>query len=105
MTWQRDVQNGCLIGRMVLRKNPVEAGTPQDSSAILGLKVVGGKRKEAGNLGAFISRVKRGSIADTVGHLRQGKHCLENSWQQKSVKCVCFICHQISCVIENLVVN
>ncbi|KAJ8020316.1 Regulating synaptic membrane exocytosis protein 2 [Holothuria leucospilota] len=78
VTWQRDVQNGCLIGRMVLRKNPVEAGTPQDSSAILGLKVVGGKRKEAGNLGAFISRVKRGSIADTVGHLRQGDEVL--SW-------------------------
>lgn len=65
---------------MVLRKNPVDAGTPQDSSAILGLKVVGGKRKEAGNLGAFISRVKRGSIADTVGHLRQGRFYSLSFW-------------------------
>ena len=27
---------------------------------------------EAGYLGAFITKVKKGSIADTVGHLRPG---------------------------------
>ena len=38
-----------------------------------GLKVTGGKHTEAGYLGAFITKVKKGSIADTVGHLRAGK--------------------------------
>ena len=67
------MENNVLIGQMVLRKNQSEACTHQDSSAILGLKVIGGKMKEAGRLGAFISKVKRGSIADTVGHLRAGQ--------------------------------
>ena len=38
----------------------------------LGLKVSGGTRTEQGYLGAFISKVKRGSIADVEGHLRPG---------------------------------
>lgn len=37
-----------------------------------GLKVIGGKVGDHGKLGAFISKVKKGSIADTVGHLRPG---------------------------------
>lgn len=73
VNWQPDMDNNVLIGQMVLRKNQSEACTHQDSSAILGLKVIGGKMKEAGRLGAFISKVKRGSIADTVGHLRAGQ--------------------------------
>ena len=28
---------------------------------------------ESGYLGAFITKVKKGSIADTVGHLRAGR--------------------------------
>ncbi|XP_063958594.1 regulating synaptic membrane exocytosis protein 2-like isoform X6 [Lytechinus pictus] len=78
VNWQPDMENNVLIGQMVLRKNQSEACTHQDSSAILGLKVIGGKMKEAGRLGAFISKVKRGSIADTVGHLRAGDEVL--SW-------------------------
>lgn len=38
-----------------------------------GLKVTGGRMTEHGYLGAFITKVKRGSIADTVAHLRAGK--------------------------------
>ncbi|XP_022091190.1 regulating synaptic membrane exocytosis protein 2-like isoform X3 [Acanthaster planci] len=78
VTWTPDLDNNRLIGHMILKKSQGDSSTPQDSSAILGLKVKGGKVKEAGKLGAFISRVKRGSIADTVGHLRAGDEVL--SW-------------------------
>lgn len=41
---------------------------------VTGLKVIGGRRSDSSNkLGAFITKVKKGSIADTVGHLRSGK--------------------------------
>ena len=39
-----------------------------------GLKVTGGKMTRHGYLGAFITKVKKGSIADTVGHLHAGKY-------------------------------
>lgn len=38
----------------------------------LGLQVVGGKMTETGRFGAFITKVKKGSLADVVGHLRAG---------------------------------
>lgn len=34
--------------------------------------MVGGRVTEAGRLGAFITVVKKGSLADIVGHLRAG---------------------------------
>ncbi|ETN75744.1 hypothetical protein NECAME_12174 [Necator americanus] len=34
--------------------------------------VVGGRRADTGRLGAFITRVKPGSVADTIGRLRAG---------------------------------
>lgn len=36
------------------------------------VQVVGGKITETGRLGAFITKVKKGSLADVVGHLRAG---------------------------------
>lgn len=39
------------------------------------LQVVGGRRSDTGRLGAFITRVKSGSVADTVGRLRAGIYC------------------------------
>ena len=69
--WQQDHDHGRFIGQMILKKSHGESGL-QDSSAFVGVHVVGGKMKEAGKLGAFISRVKQGSIADTVGQLRAG---------------------------------
>lgn len=39
---------------------------------VQGLKVTGGKMTPSGYLGAFITKVKRGSIADTAGHLKAG---------------------------------
>ncbi|KAM9315916.1 regulating synaptic membrane exocytosis protein 1 isoform 18-T18 [Gastrophryne carolinensis] len=54
---------------------------PKESGALLGLKVVGGKMTESGRLGAFITKVKKGSLADVVGHLRAGDEVLE--WNGK----------------------
>jgi len=42
--------------------------------ADVGLKVTGGKMTPAGRLGAFITKVKRGSIADVVGQLKSGQY-------------------------------
>ncbi|KIH68994.1 C2 domain protein [Ancylostoma duodenale] len=56
---------------MVLHK------TDNSRSGDLGLKVVGGRRTDTGRLGAFITRVKPGSVADTVGRLRAGDEVLE----------------------------
>ena len=59
---------------MILKKAVKETagGQSASSAAILGLKVVGGKRLGGDRLGAAIERVKKGSIADSVGHLRPG---------------------------------
>ncbi|RXM30454.1 Regulating synaptic membrane exocytosis protein 1 [Acipenser ruthenus] len=43
--------------------------------------VVGGKITETGRFGAFITKVKRGSLADVVGHLRAGDEVLQ--WNGK----------------------
>ncbi|XP_016349185.1 regulating synaptic membrane exocytosis protein 2-like isoform X4 [Sinocyclocheilus anshuiensis] len=50
---------------------------PKEAGALLGLKVVGGKITETGRLGAFIIKVKKGSLADVVGHLRAGDEVLQ----------------------------
>lgn len=57
---------------MILKKNLSEDPVSGSSAGILGLKVVGGRITEAGRLGAIIDKVKKGSIADTVGRLRPG---------------------------------
>ncbi|XP_030627366.1 regulating synaptic membrane exocytosis protein 2 isoform X7 [Chanos chanos] len=56
---------------------------PKEAGALLGLKVVGGKITETGRLGAFITKVKKGSLADVVGHLRAGDEVLQ--WNGKSL--------------------
>uniref|UniRef100_A0A672PV15 Regulating synaptic membrane exocytosis 2 n=1 Tax=Sinocyclocheilus grahami TaxID=75366 RepID=A0A672PV15_SINGR len=66
-----------LIGRIVLNKRMKDGTVPRDTGTLLGLKVVGGKMTESGRLCAFITKVKRGSLADTVGHLRPGDQVLE----------------------------
>lgn len=45
---------------------------PADHVTSLSLQVVGGKMTESGRLCAFITKVRKGSLADTVGHLRPG---------------------------------
>ncbi|XP_064652466.1 regulating synaptic membrane exocytosis protein 2-like isoform X3 [Lineus longissimus] len=109
VTWQPSGDGTKLIGHMILKKSGLLEGG-KDSSAILGLKVIdgkttesgqlefspsdlvypfglkviGGKMTESGRLGAFITKVKKGSIADTVGHLRPGDEVLE--WNGRSLK-------------------
>ncbi|XP_035272523.1 regulating synaptic membrane exocytosis protein 2 isoform X27 [Anguilla anguilla] len=77
VTWQPSKDGDRLIGRVLLNKRMKDGTVPRDSGALLGLKVVGGKMTESGRLCAFITKVKKGSLADTVGHLRPGDQVLE----------------------------
>ncbi|XP_039767762.1 regulating synaptic membrane exocytosis protein 2 isoform X7 [Ornithorhynchus anatinus] len=77
VTWQPSKDGDRLIGRILLNKRLKDGSVPRDSGAMLGLKVVGGKMTESGRLCAFITKVKKGSLADTVGHLRPGDEVIE----------------------------
>nr|XP_043874798.1 regulating synaptic membrane exocytosis protein 2-like isoform X3 [Solea senegalensis] len=77
VTWQPSKDGERLIGRILLNKRMKDGTVPADTGALLGLKVVGGKMTDSGRLCAFITKVKRGSLADTVGHLRPGDQVLE----------------------------
>ncbi|KAL7877850.1 hypothetical protein SRHO_G00044930 [Serrasalmus rhombeus] len=80
VTWQPSKEGDHLIGRITLSKR---TAMPKEAGALLGLKVVGGKITETGRLGAFITKVKKGSLADVVGHLRAGDEVLQ--WNGKSL--------------------
>uniref|UniRef100_A0A9J8C6Q9 Regulating synaptic membrane exocytosis 1 n=1 Tax=Cyprinus carpio carpio TaxID=630221 RepID=A0A9J8C6Q9_CYPCA len=80
VTWQPSKEGDHLIGRITLSKR---TAMPKEAGALIGLKVVGGKITETGRLGAFITKVKKGSIADVVGHLRAGDEVLQ--WNGKSL--------------------
>ncbi|KAM6171208.1 regulating synaptic membrane exocytosis protein 2 isoform 26-T26 [Erethizon dorsatum] len=77
VTWQPSKDGDRLIGRILLNKRLKDGSVPRDSGAMLGLKVVGGKMTESGRLCAFITKVKKGSLADAVGHLRPGDEVIE----------------------------
>ncbi|KAM4599666.1 regulating synaptic membrane exocytosis protein 1 isoform 6-T6 [Fundulus diaphanus] len=79
VTWQPSKEGDHLIGRITLSKRT--ATMPKEAGALLGLKVVGGRVTESGRLGAFITKVKKGSLADVVGHLRAGDEVLQ--WNRK----------------------
>ncbi|MBN3320279.1 RIMS1 protein, partial [Atractosteus spatula] len=78
VTWQPSKEGDHLIGRIILSKRTT---MPKESGSLLGLKVVGGKITETGRLGAFITKVKKGSLADAVGHLKAGDEVLQ--WNGK----------------------
>ncbi|XP_034742011.1 regulating synaptic membrane exocytosis protein 1 isoform X29 [Etheostoma cragini] len=80
VTWQPSKEGDHLIGRITLSKR---SAMPREAGSLLGLKVVGGKMTESGRLGAFITKVKKGSLADVVGHLRAGDEVLQ--WNGKSL--------------------
>ncbi|XP_042629043.1 regulating synaptic membrane exocytosis protein 2-like isoform X19 [Cyprinus carpio] len=82
VTWQPSKDGDRLIGRILLNKRMKDGSVPRDSGALLGLKVVGGKMTESGRLCAFITKVRKGSLADTVGHLRPGDQVLEWNGRQ-----------------------
>ncbi|XP_067384820.1 regulating synaptic membrane exocytosis protein 1-like isoform X26 [Channa argus] len=79
VTWQPSKEGDHLIGRITLSKR--STAMPKEAGALLGLKVVGGRITESGRLGAFITKVKKGSLADVVGHLRAGDEVLQ--WNGK----------------------
>ncbi|XP_078481063.1 regulating synaptic membrane exocytosis protein 2 isoform X3 [Ciona intestinalis] len=86
VSWQPSPDGRFLIGRMILNKGLATGDSQNQEGAILGLKVVGGKMTESGRLGAFITKVKHGSLADVVGHLQPGDevvmwndNCLQNA--------------------------
>ncbi|XP_044071092.1 regulating synaptic membrane exocytosis protein 1-like isoform X12 [Siniperca chuatsi] len=79
VTWQPSKEGDHLIGRITLSKR--SSAMPKEAGALLGLKVVGGRITESGRLGAFITKVKKGSLADVVGHLRAGDEVLQ--WNGK----------------------
>ncbi|XP_018801398.1 PREDICTED: uncharacterized protein LOC108976626 [Bactrocera latifrons] len=88
VNWQISTDNSCLIGRMILRKY-------YDGEDILGLKVVGGQRPTAAadahnksaDCGAFVEKVKRGSVADVEGHIRPGDEIIE--WNGRVLRNKC----------------
>ncbi|XP_053713664.1 regulating synaptic membrane exocytosis protein 1 isoform X8 [Synchiropus splendidus] len=80
VTWQPSKEGDHLIGRITLSKR---SAMPREAGSLLGLKVVGGKMTQTGRLGAFITKVKKGSLADVVGHLRPGDEVLQ--WNGKSL--------------------
>lgn len=68
------------------------------------IQVVGGKMTDLGRLGAFITKVKKGSLADVVGHLRAGNFSLFHItslfslYKLMGFRCVSSLyvnCHQI----------
>ncbi|KAK2719048.1 regulating synaptic membrane exocytosis protein 1-like isoform X2 [Artemia franciscana] len=83
VTWQPSSDGAKMVGHMVLKKDSNAPGHVS-SAAILGLKIVGGKTLENGKLGAIVEKVKRGSIADSVGHLRPGDEVLD--WNGRSLQ-------------------
>uniref|UniRef100_A0A0N5B6S9 PDZ domain-containing protein n=1 Tax=Strongyloides papillosus TaxID=174720 RepID=A0A0N5B6S9_STREA len=83
VTWAPTADKKRLIGHMILNKNDIinnntspYLGT-KTPFGDLGLKVVGGHKTPMGRLGAFITKIKPGSIADVVGHLKPGDEVLE----------------------------
>ncbi|XP_050353329.1 regulating synaptic membrane exocytosis protein 2 isoform X9 [Nymphalis io] len=76
LNWQVSADGTRMVGHMVLRKSLME-GSSNYSSAILGLKVVGGKILPDGTRSAVVEKVKKGSIADLEGQLRIGDEVLQ----------------------------
>ncbi|KAI6221356.1 hypothetical protein M3Y99_01556400 [Aphelenchoides fujianensis] len=70
VSWQPSADQRRLIGHIVLQR-------PENDTGDLGLKVIGGRHSSTGRLGAFITQVKPGSVADLVGQLRPGDEVLE----------------------------
>nr|XP_039257087.1 regulating synaptic membrane exocytosis protein 2-like isoform X3 [Styela clava] len=79
--WQPSSDGRFLIGHLLLYKNVSSASNmARRAGALLGLKVVGGKTTPSGRLGAFVTKVKKGSLADTIGHLKPGDEII--SWNK-----------------------
>jgi len=83
VSWTPNSDRTCMIGHMILKKAS-SAGITANGSSLLGLKVVGGKPLPNNRFGAIIEKVKKGSIADTIGHLLPGDEVIE--WNGRSLQ-------------------
>ena len=81
--WTPSSEGTSQIGHMILKKSRV-IGPTGNGSSLLGLKVVGGKILSNNHCGAVIEKVKKGSIADTIGQLLPGDEVLE--WNGRSLQ-------------------
>uniref|UniRef100_A0A1I8AWM5 Regulating synaptic membrane exocytosis protein 2 n=1 Tax=Meloidogyne hapla TaxID=6305 RepID=A0A1I8AWM5_MELHA len=83
VSWKPSTDQRRLIGHLLLNRHPQSELLSNYYSAStsnvldFGLKVVGCRDPISGRLGAFVTRVRPGSIADTVGQLRAGDEVLE----------------------------
>ncbi|XP_044751578.1 regulating synaptic membrane exocytosis protein 2 isoform X5 [Coccinella septempunctata] len=72
LLWQLSEDGQTAIGHMILRRD-----LRNNSKALLGLKIVGGRKMENGQRCAIIQNVKKGSIADIEGQLQPGDEVIE----------------------------
>jgi hypothetical protein len=88
VSWQPSADGTRLLGHMVLQKGVVPPSSVAaygglasgaSATAMLGLKVIGGRVLPGGRVGAVVEKVKKGSIADTVGRLLPGKKTIARS--------------------------
>ncbi|KAL3103180.1 hypothetical protein niasHS_002366 [Heterodera schachtii] len=93
VSWQPSTDQRRLIGHMVLTRpsrfsvGPCSSSSspgPSNSSLDFGVKVVGGRSPLTGRFGAFVSRVRPGSVAESVGQLKTGDEVLE--WNGHSLQ-------------------
>uniref|UniRef100_A0A915EEY7 PDZ domain-containing protein n=1 Tax=Ditylenchus dipsaci TaxID=166011 RepID=A0A915EEY7_9BILA len=75
VSWQPSADQRRLIGHMILTK-PAEQQSG-GASVDFGIKVIGGRHSATGRLGTFVTKIKPGSVADTVGQLRPGSSSLK----------------------------
>lgn len=88
VTWKVSNDGSILIGHMILNKSFRNEPFVGSSATMLGIRVVGGQITEAGTIGAVIEKVKKGSIADTIGKLCPGDEILE--WNGRSLQGLTF---------------
>uniref|UniRef100_A0A183CN27 C2 domain-containing protein n=1 Tax=Globodera pallida TaxID=36090 RepID=A0A183CN27_GLOPA len=89
VSWQPSTDQRHLIGHLVLHRlsslsSPCSSSAPINNALDFGMKVVGGRNPASGRLAAFVSRVRPGSVADSVGQLRTGDEVLE--WNGHSLQ-------------------
>jgi len=82
VSWKPSTDQRKLIGHLLLNRL-VPATSTCSNMLDFGLKVVGCRDPMSGKLGAFVTRVRPGSIADTVGQLRAGRHFSNISVKRK----------------------
>ncbi|ESN92340.1 hypothetical protein HELRODRAFT_137115, partial [Helobdella robusta] len=87
VSWKVSPDGSKLLGHMVLHKTFEDPRDPSGKKT-LGLKVTGGRMTEHGYVGAFVTKVKKGSVADTVANLTAGDEVV--MWNGKCLRNLSF---------------